>query len=120
TPWRSAASSERPERPQTPIVAGSGTARGSLGARSRRAATACDVSITALAQLLERDEVPVGIAHDEPARAPFGVLGFCDHVRALGQRAEARVDVVDVEVDAGLRAASIRGFRRALGEHDAD
>src|SRR5258706_7096815 len=115
------ASSTRPESAQMPIVAGSGSARGSRGEAPRCAIKA--FSATAAMHLLERDAVAVGVAHHEPSGAP--IRGFrLDHdVRALGNRLEAAVDVVDVEVHGGARAVRLdfpAGGLGALREHDLD
>src|SRR6185503_15416043 len=105
TPALKAASSTLPEGAQMPIVAGSRSARGRRTPCWRGAeapARPCRLAATR-PDLLEGDEVPVRVAHHEPARAPVGRLGLPHHVRARGKRLEARVDVVDVEMDRGPR-----------------
>src|SRR5260221_3055685 len=99
------------------MVAGSGSARGRRGPRARSGARLAR-TLSGTVQLLERDEVAVGVAHHEPARAPLGRFGLDHDVRALGQGAEALVDVVDVEVHIGARRRIAGGarFRHALGE----
>src|SRR5437868_13753994 len=94
-PRASAASSTRPDGPQTPMVAGSGTARGKR--RARLVATGASAAMAV--QLLERDQVAVGIAYHEPARAPIGRFRLAHHVSSLGHLAEARVEIVDVEME---------------------
>src|SRR6185437_4269863 len=124
-PSASAASSTRPEGAQMPTVAGSRSARGSRTPRSRGAegaARPCTLAATGT-QLLEGDEVPVGILEDEPARPPVRRLGLRHDVRAGREGLEARIDVVDVEVDGGPRGAAgllrERNLDPAAGEHDA-
>src|SRR5204863_9668820 len=112
TPRASCASSTRPDGAQMPIVAGSGTARGRRSVRL----DATSASAVASMELLEGDQVAVGILHHEPARAPVGFLGLAHHVLALGDASEARVDVVDVEMD--LRAIGM--LLVALRDHHAD
>src|SRR6185436_16861828 len=91
TAWFSSESSTRPESAQTPMVAGSGRRRG-----TRSAALGA-----ARVELFKGDDVAIRVLHDEPARAPLGLLGLPEHVRAGGHLLEARVDVVDVEMQAG-------------------
>src|SRR5512143_1569275 len=93
----SCASSTRPESAHSPIVAGSGSARGIRGP-PRIEEPSAGPSARAAMHLLERDEIPVGIAHHEPARAPAGLLRREDDFGAGREPLEPRVDVVDVEV----------------------
>src|SRR6185437_8242837 len=65
--------------------------------------------------LLEGDVVAVGVAHDEPARPPVGRLGLRHDRRALGERLEARVEIVDVDVHRGRGARAL-----VLREHQLD
>src|SRR3954468_261410 len=91
-------SSTRPDKHAMPIVAGSGTARGNRGDWPRSGDTTRAPSAVAAMDFLEGDHVAVRIAHHEPARAPMRRLGLGHHVRALRQRLEPLLDVVDVEV----------------------
>src|SRR2546423_15513064 len=99
-----------------PMVAGSGPSRGRRGLRVADRAGMEAISAMPRVHFLERDEVAVGVAHHEPAGAPLRLLRFHHDVRALRERAEARVDVVDVEVH--VRPRALEGLARPrLGEH---